>query len=86
MSGTDTIQRLLDQVEELYVHPRNQENLKKWVPQPKRALDNKWRGVPGPVDVANGQIPIVVNMEPSLRSAIFGYSVKEYFHNPGGLS
>jgi hypothetical protein len=43
MSGSDTIQRLLDQVEELYVHPRNQENLKKWVPQPKRALDNKWR-------------------------------------------
>jgi uroporphyrinogen-III decarboxylase len=82
MSGSDTIQRLLDQVEELYVHPRNQENLKKWVPQPKRALDNKWRGVPVPVDVANGQIPVVVNMEPSLRSAIFGYSVKGYFHNP----
>ncbi len=29
MSGSDTIQRLLDQVEELHVHPRNQENLKK---------------------------------------------------------
>jgi hypothetical protein len=82
MSRSETIQRLLDQVEELYVHPRNQENLKKWIPQPKRALDNKWRGVPGPVDVASGQIPIVANMELSLKSAIFGYSVREYFHNP----
>lgn len=31
-----------------------------------------------PVDMANGQIPIMVNMEPSLRSAILGYSVKDY--------
>ena len=29
MSGSDTIWRLLDQVKELYVHPRKQENLKK---------------------------------------------------------
>ena len=90
MSKSDTpsassghrIQRLLDQVEELYVHPRNEENLKKWVPQPPRSRDNKWRGVPAPVDIASGQIPIVVNMELSLKSAIHGFSVKEYLHNP----
>jgi uroporphyrinogen-III decarboxylase len=82
MPGSDSIQRLLDQVEELYVHPRNQENLKKWVPQPKRSRDNKWRGVPVPVDIASGQIPIVVNMELSLKSAIFGFSVTEFLHNP----
>ncbi len=50
------------------------------MPQPKRTLD-KWRGVPAPVDIAGGQIPIVVNTELSLKSAILGFSVKEYFHN-----
>ncbi len=29
MPESDAIQRLLDQVEQLYVHPRNQKNLKK---------------------------------------------------------
>jgi uroporphyrinogen-III decarboxylase len=82
MSRSETIQRLLDQVEELYVHPRNQENLRKWVPHPGHGRDNKWRGVPAPVDVANGQIPIVVNLELTLKSDIFGFSVREYFHNP----
>ena len=82
MSESETIQRLLDQIEDLYVHPRNQENLKKWGPQPQRSRDNKWRGVPAPVDISSGQIPIVVNMELSLKSAIHGFSVKEYLHNP----
>lgn len=82
MSRSNTIQRLLDKVEELYVHPRNQENLKKWVPQPKRALDNKWRGVATPVDVTSGKIPIVVNLEPSFRSNVFNYTVDDYFHSP----
>jgi uroporphyrinogen-III decarboxylase len=82
MSRSESIQRLLDQVEELHVHPRNQENLRKWVPHPGHGRDNKWRGVPAPVDVANGQIPIVVNLELTLKSDIFGFSVREYFHNP----
>lgn len=79
---SETIQRLLDEVEECYIHPRNQENIKKWKIQNHHALDNKWREVPASVDVGNGQIPLVVNMEPTLRSAIFGYSVKDYFHDP----
>ena len=82
MTKNSSIQHLLDEVEKLYLHPRNQENLKKWIPQPPRALDNKWRGVPVPLTTLNEQIPIVVNMEPSLRSSIFGYSVKEYFQKP----
>jgi hypothetical protein len=82
MPTAGTIQRLLDQVERLFSHPRNQENLKKWVPKPGRAHDNKWRGVPAPTDVARGQIPLVVNMELSLKSDLFGFSVKEYFHDP----
>jgi hypothetical protein len=82
MPKSDTIQRLLDQVEELYVHPRNQDNLKKWVRQPGHAHDNKWRGVPAPGSVVRGQIPIVVNMELSLKSDLFGFGVKEYFHDP----
>lgn len=82
MSRCDTIQRLLDEVERLYVHPRNQESLKKWATQPKRALDSKWRGVPLPTGGVACRIPVVVNIEPSLRSAILGYSVKEYFQNP----
>lgn len=82
MTRSSVIQQLLDKVEELYRHPRNQENLKKWEPQPARALDNKWRGVPVPFAASSGQIPIVVNMEPSLRSSIFGYSVREYFQEP----
>ena len=82
MTRSSAIQQLLDKVEELYQHPRNQANLKKWEPQPARALDNKWRGVPVPFAASSGQIPIVVNMEPSLRSSIFGYSVREYFQEP----
>ncbi len=82
MSKSDKIQVLLDQIEELHRHLRNQDNLKKWVRQPGHAHDNKWRGVPNPVDVAGGQIPLVVNMELSLKSDILGFSVKEYFHNP----
>jgi hypothetical protein len=82
MPKADRIQRLLDQVEKLFSHPRNQDNLKKWVRKPGHAHDNKWRGVPAPVDVAGGQIPLVVNMELSLRSDLFGFSVKEYFHDP----
>ena len=81
MSKSDTIQELLDQIEELCVHPRNQDKLKKWVRPGGHAHDNKWRGVPAPADVVRGQIPIVVNMELSLKSDIFGFSVKEYFHN-----
>jgi len=69
-------------VEELYQQPRNQENLKKWEPQPSRALDNKWRGVPVPLAASGGQIPIVVSMEPSLCSSILGYNVREYFQKP----
>ena len=76
------IQDLLDKVEELYFHPRNVENLKKWVRQPKRALDNKWRHLPETVDFSRVPVPIVVNMEPSLRSEVFDYSVRDYFHNP----
>lgn len=82
MTRSSVIQQLLDRVEELYQHPRNQENLNKWKPQPARALDNKWRGVPVPFAASSGQIPIVVNMEPSLRSSIFGYSVRQYFQEP----
>ena len=81
MPKSDTIQKLLDQIEELCVHPRNQDNRKKWVRQPGHAHDNKWRGVPAPADVARNQIPIVVNMELSLKSDIFDFSVNEYFHN-----
>lgn len=82
MSQSSAIQKLLDQVEELYVHARNQGNLKKWVEQPARALDNKWRHIAVPLAESGGEIPIAVNMEPSLRSSIFGYSVREYFQNP----
>lgn len=82
MPKSETIQRLLDQIEELHVHPRNQDNLKKWVLHPGHAHDNKWRGVPAPADLARGQIPLVVNMELSLKSDLFGFSVKEYFHDP----
>jgi uroporphyrinogen-III decarboxylase len=82
MPKADMIQRLLDKIEELYVHPHNQDKLKKWVRTPGHAHDNKWRGVPAPADVARGQIPLVVNMELSLKSDLFGFSVKEYFHNP----
>lgn len=82
MSKADSTQRLLDQVEELYLHPRNQENLKKWVRQPKSSRHNKWHGRPAPVDVATGQIPIVVNMELSLQAAIHGFSVNEFLHEP----
>ncbi len=82
MPRTDSIQRLLDQIEELYIHPRNRGNLEEWVQLAGHADDNKWRGVPAPVEVATGQIPIVVNMELSLKSDILGFSVKEYFHSP----
>ena len=68
MARSDTIQRLLDQVEELCVHPRNQENLLKWVPHPGHGRDNKWRGVPAPLEAAGEQVPIVVNMELTLKS------------------
>ena len=82
MSKSDNIQRLLDEIEKLHGHPRNQENLKKWVAQPPQGRDRKWRGVPAPVDIPAGQIPIVVNTELSLRSAVLEYSVAESFHNP----
>ena len=82
MAKSDVIQRLLDEVEKLYGHPRNQEKLKKWKPQPKRSRDNKYRGVPATMDAANGEVPIVVNMEFSLRSAIHEFSVKEYLQRP----
>jgi len=82
MSQSSAIQELLDQIEEMHVHPRNQSNLKKWVKQPARALDNKWRHVAVPLAESGGEIPIAVNMEPSLRSSLFEYSVREYFQNP----
>ena len=82
MARPGTIQRLLDQVEELCVHPRNQENLYKWVPHPGHGRDNKWRGVPVPAEAAAEQVPIVVNLELTLKSDIFGFSVREYLHNP----
>ena len=83
MPKSETVQRLLDQIEELYLHPRNQENLKKWEVYSGHTHDNKWRGVPGPVDIEAGQIPIVVNLESSLKSRIFGFSVDDYFNDPG---
>jgi hypothetical protein len=75
-----SIQHLLDQVEELYNHPRNRANLSKWETLGPRTRD-KWRGVPRPF-ASPADIPIVVNPEQSLFSDLFNYSVRDYFTDP----
>jgi uroporphyrinogen-III decarboxylase len=80
MKKNPLIQDLLDTVEELHNHPRNQANNKKWEPLGLRTRD-KWRGVPKPVQ-STSETPIVVNLEQSLLSDIFHYSVRDYFTDP----
>jgi len=80
MQKDAVIQHVLDQVEELYDHPRNRANLTKWEPLGLRTRD-KWRGVPRPF-ASPADIPIVVNPEQSLFSDLFHYSVRDYFTDP----
>ncbi|MGI6558340.1 MAG: uroporphyrinogen decarboxylase family protein [Limnochordia bacterium] len=77
---SDSIGRLVKEVEMIYNSDRNQQTLRCW--QGIADFRGKFRGFPTDRRDLDGKIPFIADFMPPLWSRIFGYNVQEYYTDP----